>query len=221
MAKQKYWNGTTWEVVGTDAAKVSVADPQNKIAATNVEDALLELFTFANNGKSDIASVIGSPATSGNTFAQLKAHIQNSKNDLATNLTAKGQASAGTERLEALVDKVALVNTGKKWASGEATAVWASGSGSLTINGLAFTPRFFIITLKTPNSTKNFDTRLYTLDDIFGSYYSPSFYYGIGVSQSSGGPMTGVTLSKPSGSYSLPMSMNDNGVIYKWWAYEG
>lgn len=43
MAKQKYWNGTTWEVVGTDATKVEIADAGNRFAATTVEAALQEV----------------------------------------------------------------------------------------------------------------------------------------------------------------------------------
>ncbi len=107
---------------------------------TSIVSALNELFTNANNGKTDIASVVGSPATSGDTFAQLKTHIQNSKNDLATNLTAKGQSSVGTETLDALVDKVALVSTGRKYASGTVT-----GGSTLTVTGLTFQPSTVIV----------------------------------------------------------------------------
>lgn len=120
-----------------NATSISVADANNRFTGNNVETVLDELFTFANNGKTDIASVIGSPATVGDTFTQLKTHIQTSKNDLATNLSAKGQSSVGTEPLDALVDKVALVNTGKKSASGSGTS---NSSGVVSVTGLAFTP---------------------------------------------------------------------------------
>jgi hypothetical protein len=94
-----------------NASNISVADANNRFTGTNVETVLDELFQFANNGKTDIASVIGSPATSGDTFATLKTHIQNNKNTLATNLTNKGQSSAGTETLSSLVGKVANIST--------------------------------------------------------------------------------------------------------------
>jgi len=102
-----------------NAKSISVVDVNAHFTGTNVETVLEELFTFANSGKTDIASVIGSPATSGDTFTQLKTHIQTSKNDLATNLTAKGQTSAGTETLDALVDKVLTISTGSEITTGE------------------------------------------------------------------------------------------------------
>jgi hypothetical protein len=43
MAKMKYWNGTTWEVVGTDADKVGLKDNNDLFQANNVEDALVEI----------------------------------------------------------------------------------------------------------------------------------------------------------------------------------
>jgi hypothetical protein len=58
MAKQKYWNGTTWEVVGTEADKVSIADSSNLFSATDVEGALKELFTNVSNGKSLVGGAI-------------------------------------------------------------------------------------------------------------------------------------------------------------------
>jgi hypothetical protein len=111
-----------------NASNISVADTTGLFSSSDVEGALKEAiekanlaFTSANNGKTDIATVIGSPATSGDTFTQLKTHIQNNKNTLATNLTNKGQSSVGTETLAALVAKVANVSTGKKFASGVGT----------------------------------------------------------------------------------------------------
>jgi hypothetical protein len=73
---------------------------------TSIVAALNELFTNANNGKSDIASVIGSPATSIDTFAQLKTHIQNSKNTLAETLSNYNKPSTASESLESLTNKV-------------------------------------------------------------------------------------------------------------------
>ena len=42
MAKQKYWNGTTFEVIGTDASKVDISDVGGKFTSTDVEGALQE-----------------------------------------------------------------------------------------------------------------------------------------------------------------------------------
>lgn len=49
MAKYKYWDGEAWQVIGTDASKVDIADISNKLVATNLEDALLEIANKINN----------------------------------------------------------------------------------------------------------------------------------------------------------------------------
>ncbi|WP_306009336.1 hypothetical protein [Bacillus sp. MMSF_3328] len=43
MAKQKYWNGSSWEVIGSDAGKVDVTDSANFYAGSTVEGALAEI----------------------------------------------------------------------------------------------------------------------------------------------------------------------------------
>lgn len=80
----------------------------------SIVGAMNELFTNANSLKTDWAGVVGSPLVASDTSAQLKSKTQTIKNTLAANLSAKGQPSAGTEPLTALVNKVANVNTGKK-----------------------------------------------------------------------------------------------------------
>jgi hypothetical protein len=135
-----------------------------------IVEAINELFTFANDGKSSIAAVIGSPATNGDTFATLANHITNHKsslanslgsgssadslqtlvstrlqelkNTLATNLTNKGQTANGSETLLSLINKVANVNTGKKWATG---TVASDSSGMVTVNGLNFKPTVIFV----------------------------------------------------------------------------
>uniref|UniRef100_A0A7U3YCV5 Uncharacterized protein n=1 Tax=Geobacillus sp. (strain Y4.1MC1) TaxID=581103 RepID=A0A7U3YCV5_GEOS0 len=63
------------------------------------------------------------------------------KRTMATNLTNKGVSASTTESLKALADKIANVNTGKKWASGTVTS---DSSGKFQVTGLSFTPSFFI-----------------------------------------------------------------------------
>lgn len=76
---------------------------------TNLVNAVNELFTFANDGKTKWSSVIGSPLVSGDTFTQMQSKTQTIKDTLATNLTAKGQTSTGAEALQALANKVANI----------------------------------------------------------------------------------------------------------------
>lgn len=118
--------------------------------------ALNEVKQYANDIKTKWASVVGSPLVSSDTQAQLQSKTQTIKNTLASNLTAKGQTSVGTETLMDLVSKVANVNTGRKWASGTAVSSTSSASyklgddsvdnrPSLTISGLNFVPSLVII----------------------------------------------------------------------------
>jgi len=97
---------------GKGASMVGVEDSGGNFTATNIEGVLDELFTFADNGKSNIASVVGSPATASDTFNQLQTIIQNQKNTLATNLESKNVTASGTETLKSLADKVADIQLG-------------------------------------------------------------------------------------------------------------
>jgi len=116
MAKQKYWNGTTWEVVGTEAAKVALLDSAGKFAANNVEAAMLELFTFANNGKASIANAVN----------------------------AKGVAATSADTFPTLATKIGQISTGdKKFAGG--TVSMPMYTGRLTVSGLSFKPKIILI----------------------------------------------------------------------------
>ncbi|WP_342511227.1 hypothetical protein MKY34_13010 [Sporosarcina sp. FSL K6-1522] len=90
---------------------IGIADADNHFTSDNVEGALQELFQFADDGKKGIASVVGAPASENNTFSQLKTHIQNAKNTLATNLTEKGEESNSSEPLNALAQKVSNISS--------------------------------------------------------------------------------------------------------------
>lgn len=125
---------------GTDSTSTTLAATAN--AVKTAMDKANSAFQSANDGKTNLAAVIGSPAAAGNTFTQLKDYIQTDKNILATNLTNKGQSSAETETLAALVAKVANVNTGKKFASGEGT--YGISESSIQISGLAFNPSLVV-----------------------------------------------------------------------------
>lgn len=103
---------------------------------TSVVNALNELFTNANNLKTDWAGVIGSPLLATDTSAQLKSKTQALKNTFASNLIAKGQSSSGSDTLNNLINKIANINTGKKFAQGTG---WSTNT-ILTIGNLNFNP---------------------------------------------------------------------------------
>lgn len=182
------------------AKNIGIEDAAGNFTSTDVEGALAELFQFANNGKSSIATVIGSPAKTSDTFAQLantlqtlknnlvsimgvgagtdafnvlintslnakrdelanklgastslNLHallnnttdntLQHLKNQLANNLSSKGQSASGTETLASLVGKVANIATGLKWASGVKNSV----GNDFVVTGLSFSPKIVIV----------------------------------------------------------------------------
>ncbi|KAI3350155.1 hypothetical protein [Clostridium botulinum] len=86
---------------------------------TNLITAINEVFTNANNGKTAIANVVGSPLTANNTFQQAANTIQSHKNTLATNLKNKGISADSTETLANLVGKVGNIQS-IKYVSGYA-----------------------------------------------------------------------------------------------------
>lgn len=129
-----------------DTAAHGIGD-KSALLTTNkntIVEAINELFTFANDGKTGVATVVGSPATAGDTFNQLVTHIQNAKNTMATNLSNKGVSASGTEALQALANKIANVNTGKKWAVVQVPG-YSKGS-VIPITGLGFRPSICIFT---------------------------------------------------------------------------
>lgn len=73
-----------------DATDISVLDKANVFTKTNVEDVLLELFTFASNGKKLIAETVGGSMSS--TFGELANLIKNGKKSIAS---AVGETKAG------------------------------------------------------------------------------------------------------------------------------
>jgi hypothetical protein len=162
--------------IATDAASVSIVDSGNKFTATNVEEALDELFTSANSVKTNVSGAIGSPATVNDTGSQLAGYITTEKgrivsevgdgssadslkylidrlivrsDAIATAINAKGVASTSADTLAQLATKIGLISTGKKFASGTATS---TSNGALTISGLNFTPS--IVIARVSGSTK-------------------------------------------------------------------
>jgi hypothetical protein len=101
------------------AADIAVADTAEHFTNTNVETVLAELKQFANSGKNSIAGVIGSPAASSDTFAQLTERIQTAKNALATLInraegTAIVNSGNATQALSVLTEKLPDVRAFKQ-----------------------------------------------------------------------------------------------------------
>ena len=151
---------------GKGASMIGVQDANNRFTGTNVEAVLNELFTFANDGKTGIASVIGSPATSGDTFTTLESRIQTNKNTLAINLTNKGQIASGTDTLANLVAKVANIDTGSKIAFGDLTIAQNGADVVIDTHSLSFTPRVILYIAQVTSLSTYYLTLLYDVNDI-------------------------------------------------------
>lgn len=204
------------------STQIGILSGLNTTAKENLVSAVNELFTFANDGKSKWSSVIGSPLVSGDTFAQMQTKTQTIKNTLATNLTAKGQSSVGTETLTALADKVANVVTGKKFAEGTATGSSSELSFTryqgtsmnrlyLTVSGLAFTPSYILIRkINQDNFSVSYDSRRPNNNTIT-----------IQDSETSGSifKSTGSAYVNSTG-FRLPVSNNEFNASYQWIAVE-
>ncbi|MBN3411183.1 hypothetical protein [Clostridium botulinum] len=130
-----------------------------------ITGAINELFTNANNGKNLISSVVGSPLLATDTFQQQHDKIQTLKNTFATNLTAKEQPSTGNETLLNLINKVANINVGKKYAKGELTEV--EFTENYIISYLDFKPSIILISgweNRSPNYVDFTINMIYTSD---------------------------------------------------------
>jgi hypothetical protein len=79
-------------------------------AKTDLVSAINELFTSASNGKQSIATAIGAPTASSDTFTKMASDIQAIKDNLATYLTGKGETAAGTDPLDQLVNQAIALN---------------------------------------------------------------------------------------------------------------
>ena len=91
----------------------------------NVIDAINELFQNANNGKELIASAIGEPLDSSDTFSAMSNDIHGLLGTFKTNMMKNGVAIESGDKFKQLIDKIATLsdNEGKgiQYASGQYT----------------------------------------------------------------------------------------------------
>lgn len=95
--------------IDLSADKVTVNN--SNLNSKDVNSALTELFTFADNYKKAVSNVIGSPVTSKDTAEETKEKIQNIKSKLARNIGNKGVMSSETNTLDNLATKVGLIES--------------------------------------------------------------------------------------------------------------
>jgi hypothetical protein len=103
IVKQSGVNGdASWK----DNVASNVQLSNEYFTSDNVEDALIELFTYANNIKSSVADVVGSPILATQTVDAMVYNIQTLKNKLANYLVTKFVSANGAETLNSLIEKI-------------------------------------------------------------------------------------------------------------------
>ncbi|AJA41367.1 tail fiber protein [Geobacillus virus E3] len=207
-----------------DTAAHGIGD-KSTLLTTNkntIVEAINELFTFANDGKTGVATVIGSPATAGDTFSQLVTLIQNIKNTMAANLTAKGVTVNGNDPLLNLANAIASIQVGKKFQSGVTTSTetmiqytrddtgYTTGRYSVTATGLTFMPSTVVLVYQSGS--------LWYIDALFPSKV-PNAINADGRIVSSNVPFRLIApASVTSNSFTLPC--NASSVTVYWYAFE-
>ena len=100
-------NGETGAVILT-ASDITITDTSNNFTTDTVQGAIEQLFQSANNGKTSVASAIGSPAQATDTFSTLAGHITTGKGLIA--LSTGNATVNSTSTFQQLADAVALLN---------------------------------------------------------------------------------------------------------------
>ncbi|MBP3930526.1 MAG: hypothetical protein J6D47_13295 [Peptostreptococcaceae bacterium] len=136
----------------------------------NLVSAINEVFQNANNGKKLIASAIGEPLNSNNTFSAMSNDINSLLSTFKVNMMNKGVAVESKDKFKTLIDKIVTItgggNKGIKYAEG----VCPPGSGVyFEVTDLDFEPS--LIVFATKNDTGNLNGCL-----IYSKLYSCSAY---------------------------------------------
>lgn len=148
----------TKDIKNIDLSADKVKVNNSNLKSKDVNNALTELFTFADNGKKNWVDVIGSPLLNADSFSTLKSKTQNLKNTFASNLMSKGQSASGAEDLSNLIDKINQIDTGLKVATGALQL--DTNMNGLTVKNLSFKP--FLVC---------------GISDAYDRAYTPCFFY--------------------------------------------
>ena len=95
--------------ISGDLSALQTTDKSSLVAAIN------ELFQSANNGKELIATAIGEPLNSSDTFSAMSNDINGLLSTFKTNMMNNGVSVTGSDKFKALIDKIATLadNEGK------------------------------------------------------------------------------------------------------------
>ena len=181
--------------ISGDLEGLNTSDKSSLVAAIN------ELFQNANNGKELIATAIGEPLNSSDTFSAMSTGINGLTSNFKAALMNNGVSVASTDKFKQLIEKIASLadseGKGIQYATGTVnmskTTAYSPGAGgvnnpkSTTINtNLDFTPTLVFVEL--PLGICNIDTDFTTsqymgliINNIIptGIYYSWITYFTI------------------------------------------
>ena len=155
------------------ASKADVGD-KTQLQTTEKGDlvgAINELFQSANNGKELIASAIGEPLSSEDTFSAMSDDINSLLSTFKTNMMNNGITVESGDKFKALIDKIATMaeegeGKGIQFVSGEYTlSSNFNGKGILTVDtNLNFSPEYFLVCISNVSLEEGFED-YYVLPD--------------------------------------------------------
>lgn len=97
------------KIENVKAKQVTIDDLAGYFNSDNVEDALVELFQFANSGKESVAQAIGYPLSKGDTFSEMVAKIEQLKVLIASAIMEKGVAAYPYNTLQEMANKIKTI----------------------------------------------------------------------------------------------------------------
>lgn len=97
------------KIENVKATQVTIDDLAGYFNSDNVEDALVELFQFANSGKESVAQAIGYPLSKGDTFSEMVAKIEQLKVLIASAIMEKGVAAYPYNTLQEMANKIKTI----------------------------------------------------------------------------------------------------------------
>ena len=145
-----------WKVVGKvediDLSGYQEKTDENLVTESkDLVGAINELFQSANNGKELIASAIGEPLSSEDTFSAMSNDINGLLSTFKTNMMNNGISVAGNDKFKQLIDKLATLsdNEGKgiKFATGSLdTFKFSKNYQTLNFNApIGFVPTYLFV----------------------------------------------------------------------------
>lgn len=199
-----------------DGSDIAILDKNNLFTKTNLEDVLVELFTYASNGKTLIANAIGGDAAASNAFSVLAQKILSGKSQIAS---AVGATKSGSlTGSEAFADIAKFISENKCSFSADGSAYIAGeefpANNELWEKRISFDFGFTPNRIATSGPSINFESGAgFTANFGININNNPpdleSGRYGIGVKDLS---ENGFTIWYKSGSSSGSMSI-DSGYI--------